>query len=315
MGAIAIEHRVTKRDIPLIASFLLPGLIIFAFVIIFPTFLAIDYSFYQANSFAGDAVYVGMQNYVDVFLDPRFWRDLMKTIVYSGATVALQMAVGIAIALVLNQKFAGNNVLRGISVVPYIIPVIVVTIGWEWMLDTDTGIINHLIASLGLGKIKFLSTNMAMWTSVMLSTWTWTPFVTLVFLSGLQTISHEVYESAMLDGARKWTQFWRITVPMLKDIIITIVLLRGLWMFNKFDLNWLLTGGGPLEKTETLPILIYLNTFKQFKVGYGSTIAVISFFIMFLAMLVYLRIFRENQAKRKYLRRKSRNAEKGVALE
>jgi len=309
--AITIEHNITKRDLPLIASFLLPGLILFAVVIILPTFMAIDYSFYQADSFAGEATYIGGQNYADVLSDPLFWGDLWKSILYSFSTVALQLIVGISIALVLNQKFKGNNILRGITVVPYIIPVIVVTLGWEWMLDTDMGIINHVLSTLGFEKIKFLSTDMAMWTSVMMSTWTWTPFVTLVFLSGLQTISPEVYESAMLDGARKWTMFWKITVPMLRDIIITIVLLRGLWMFNKFDLIWLLTGGGPLGKTETLPVLIYSVTFKQFKVGYGATVAVISFVIMFLAMLVYLRIFREKQAKKKFLKSRRTAAAKG----
>jgi len=309
--AITIEQNITKRELPLIASFLLPGLIIFAVVIILPTFLAINYSFYQADSFAGQATYIGTQNYVDVLSNKVFWSDLWKTIVYSGSTVLLQLVVGIAIALVLNQKFRGNNILRGITVVPYIIPVIVVTLGWEWMLDSDMGIINHIISTLGFEKVKFLSTDMAMWTSVMLSTWTWTPFVTLVFLSGLQTISPDVYESAMLDGARKWTMFWKITVPMLRDIIVTIVLLRGLWMFNKFDLIWLLTGGGPLGKTETLPILIYSSTFQQFKVGYGATVAVLSFIIMFIAMLVYLRIFQEKQSKKKFLKKKRLAAGEG----
>jgi multiple sugar transport system permease protein len=296
--ATFIEQFVKKRDLALIASFLLPGVLLFAVVIIIPAFLAVNYSFYKADSFVGDASFVGMQNYSDIVQDRRFWHGLWRTLIYSGATVGLQMVVGIAVAMVLNQSFRGNNILRGITVVPYIVPVIVVTLGWEWMLDTNTGIVNHVIASLGFDKIQFLSVNMAMTTSILLSTWTWAPFVTLVFLSGLQTIPSDLYESATIDGASTWKQFWKITIPMLKDIIVTIVLLRGLWMFNKFDLIWLLTGGGPLEKTETLPIYIYINTFKTFKVGYGSALAVISLLIMILAMAVYLKIFSENKAKR-----------------
>ncbi|GIP31617.1 hypothetical protein J2TS4_08270 [Paenibacillus sp. J2TS4] len=122
----------------------------------------------------------------------------------------------------------------------------------------------------------------------------------------MQTISADLYESATLDGASTWRQFWSITLPMLKDLIVTIVLLRGLWMFNKFDLIWLLTGGGPLENTEILPVYIYLNTFKMFNVGYGSALAVISLVVMGLAMAVYLKIFSEKKAKRKYKAASSR---------
>ncbi|WP_286147560.1 sugar ABC transporter permease [Paenibacillus sp. FSL R5-0490] len=217
----------------------------------------------------------------------------------------MQIIIGILIALILNQQFKGRDFVRGVSVVPYIIPVIVVTMGWEWILDTNFGIINKTLASVGLSNINFLSIDLAMLTSILLSVWTWTPFVTLVFLSGLQTISHDLYESATLDGANSWQQFWRITIPMMKDLLITIVLLRGLWMFNKFDLVWLLTGGGPLEKTETLPIYIYLNTFKLNEVGYGATVAVSSAVFMMVIMYVYLKITNYSPEKKRMKKSKA----------
>jgi multiple sugar transport system permease protein len=287
---ISIEQKITKRDLPLVLAFLVPGLIIFGIVIIIPAGFAFSYSLYEASSFVGQPTFVGLKNYLLLLQDQRFWRDLWQTFVYAFGSVSLQIVVGIIIALVLNQKFKGQNFLRGISVVPYIIPVIVVTIGWEWILDTNFGIINQFISSIGLNKIQFISIDMAMITAIFLSVWTWTPFVTLVFLSGLQTISHDLYESATLDGGNSWQQFWFITLPMLKDLLITIILLRGLWMFNKFDLMWLLTGGGPLEKTETLPIYTYLKTFKLNQVGYGATVAISSAIIMMIVMLVYLKI-------------------------
>ncbi|KON90359.1 ABC transporter permease [Sporosarcina globispora] len=269
---------------------MIPGLLIFTFVIIIPTGFAISYSLYEASSFVGIPTFVGLENYLNLLQDTRFWRDLWQTLVYALGSIFLQIIIGIVIALILNQQFKGRDFIRGVTVVPYIIPVIVVTMGWEWILDTNFGIINKTLASVGLGNINFLSMDLAMLTSILLSVWTWTPFVTLVFLSGLQTISHDLYESATLDGANSWQQFWRITIPMMKDLLITIVLLRGLWMFNKFDLVWLLTGGGPLEKTETLPIYIYLNTFKLNEVGYGATVAVTSAVIMMVIMYVYLKI-------------------------
>ncbi|EFV78296.1 sugar ABC transporter permease [Cytobacillus pseudoceanisediminis] len=259
-------------------------------MIIIPAGFAVSYSLYEAASFVGIPTFVGLENYLNLLQDIRFWRDLWQTLVYALGSIFLQIIIGIVIALILNQQFKGRDFIRGVSVVPYIIPVIVVTMGWEWILDTNFGIINKTLASVGLGNINFLSMDLAMLTSILLSVWTWTPFVTLVFLSGLQTISHDLYESATLDGANSWQQFWRITIPMMKDLLITIVLLRGLWMFNKFDLVWLLTGGGPLEKTETLPIYIYLNTFKLNEVGYGATVAVTSAVIMMVIMYVYLKI-------------------------
>jgi multiple sugar transport system permease protein len=272
-------------------------------VIAVPTLLAFQYSFYEAKSFVSSAKYVGLGNFEKIMHDQNFWDGLGRTIVYAGASVALQMVLGIAIALVLNQPFKGNQFLRGATVVPYIIPVVVVTIGWEWILDYDTGIVNEFIAALGFSRVQFLSVDLAMFTSIMLSTWAWTPFVTLVFLSGLQTIPDELYESAMLDGAGRWRQFVSITLPSLKELIIMTLLLRGIWMFNKLDLINLLTGGGPLQRTETLPIYIYHSLFKLFNVGYGSALAVISFVIMMVALAVYLRIFNEKSSARKWRKR------------
>lgn len=282
-------------------------------MIIIPTGFAISYSLYEASSFVGIPTFVGLENYLNLLSDTRFWRDLWQTIVYAFGSIFLQIIIGIVIALILNQQFKGRDFVRGVSVVPYIIPVIVVTMGWEWILDTNFGIINKTLASLGVGTINFLSMDLAMLTSILLSVWTWTPFVTLVFLSGLQTISHDLYESATLDGANGWQQFWRITIPMMKDLLITIVLLRGIWMFNKFDLVWLLTGGGPLEKTETLPIYIYIKTFKLNEVGYGATVAVTSAVIMMAIMFVYLKITNYSPKEKKLKKREAAAVQEQVS--
>jgi len=286
---------IKKRDIPFITLFLLPGLLLFVVTILIPSVLAISYSLYQADSFVSQPTFIGLQNYIEVISEQRFWSDLWKTILYAGCSVLLQVIIGIAIALILNENFVGREFLRGISVIPYIIPPIAVAIVWEWMLDSNWGVVNQFISMIGFDKIAFLSSNMVMWTAVFISVWTWTPFVTLVFLAGLQTIPSELYESASLEGANPWQLFWKITLPMLKPVITTIILLRGIWMFNKFDLMWILTGGGPAEKTETLPILTYLYTFKLQRVGAGSTIAIIALIIMTIGMLLYLRMMNADE--------------------
>ena len=295
-----MEQRVTRRDLPLVLSFMLPGVILMAILVILPVILITQYSLFEASGFTGSAEYVGLQNYAAVIDDDRFWAGLGRTLVYATGTVALQVVIGIGIAVLLNEAFPGNQFVRGAAVVPYIIPVIVVTIGWEWILDPDVGMVNTVLGALGLQQVQFLSIELAMLTSIGLSVWAWTPFVTLVFLSGLQTVPDELHESAQMDGAGVVRRFWTITIPMLSGLIVTIVLLRGIWMFNKFDLIYLLTGGGPLERTETLPVYTYISIFRMFDVGHGAAIAVISFLIMIVAMLVYLRIFdREGRAPRR----------------
>ena len=295
-----MEQRVTRKDLPLVLSFMLPGILLMAVLVILPVILITQYSLFEASGFTGSAEFVGMQNYQNVLDDDRFWAGLRRTLTYSIGTVVLQVVLGIAIAVLLNESFPGNQFVRGAAVVPYIIPVIVVTIGWEWILDPDVGMVNTVLGALGLQEVQFLSLDLAMATSIGLSVWAWTPFVVLVFLSGLQTVPDELHESAQMDGAGAFRRFWTITIPMLSGLIVTIVLLRGIWMFNKFDLIYLLTGGGPLETTETLPVYTYISIFRMFDVGHGAAIAVISFLIMLVAMLVYLRIFdREGREPRR----------------
>lgn len=286
-----MEQRITRRDAPLVAGFLLPGIIILGVLIGVPVVIVLQYSMMSATSFVSPGEFVGFENYLELLQDERFWGGLGRTIVYAGGSVILQVVIGIIFALLLNESFKGNQFVRGAAVVPYILPTVVVAIAFQWILDADSGIVNELIAGLGLEKVNFFSLDLAMWTSIMLSVWAWTPFVTLVFLAGLQTVPHELHESAQVDGAGVVRRFFVITVPMLQGLIVTIVLLRGIWMFNKFDMIALLTGGGPLGRTETLPVYIYEAAFKMFDVGRGAAIAVVTFIIMMVAMSIYLRVF------------------------
>lgn len=283
-----MQRRLTARDIPLFLGLLLPGLLVLTLVIVVPVFLALQYSTFEATNFSGTGTFVGADNYRALIGSEDFWSTLWRTVVYAGASVGAQLVLGIGVALLLNTRFPGNTFLRGAAIVPYIVPVVVATIAWEWILDPSTGILNSLLVAVGVDPINFLSSSWAMFTVVMLSTWAWTPFVVIVFLSGLQTISPDLYESARVDGAGHVRQFWSITLPMMRDIIVTIVVLRGIWMFNKFDMVYLLTAGGPLDRTRTLPVLIYDEAFRRFNVGYGTAAAVVSMVVMLVGMLAFL---------------------------
>jgi len=163
---------------------------------------------------------------------------------------------------------------------------------WRWMLAPKLGIIDSWLRGLGFESFNAFSIEYAMATIIAISVWTWTPFVVLVFLAALQTVPSELYESAAMDGATGWQQFWKITVPVLKPVIAMIVLLRGIFMFNKFDLVWLTTQGGPLRATETLPILAYMDTFRLRNVGEGSAVAVVSLVVLLAVATIYFKLLK-----------------------
>lgn len=305
-----MEQRITRRDLPIVLGFLLPGGLLMAALIAVPLVLIVQYSMTDATSFTSSAQFIGMENYAALAVDQRFWGGVVRTLIYAGGSVLAQIVIGMIFALLLNQRFPGMPFLRGAAVVPYIVPTVVVTIAFQWILDADSGIVNGMLRALGLSGANFLSIDLAIWTSIALSVWTWTPFCTLVFLSGLQTVPDELHESAQVDGAGMFRRFFTITLPMLRGLIVTVILLRGIWMFNKFDLIYLLTGGGPLESTETLPVYSYIAAFKLFDVGRGSAIAVVMFLVMLVAMLVYLRLFDRDANESRRVRRAVRLSER-----
>jgi multiple sugar transport system permease protein len=280
---------VVKQDRWLIIGFLAPAGLVFLGVVLIPALRAIQLSFYKMGSFLAEPEFIGLGNFINLLQNPVFWRDLQNTVVYALVSLVLQLVFGVIVALVLNERFPANNFVRGAAFVPYIIPSIVVSICWLWMLQGATGLIPSLLEKQGLPRVQMLSYDLAMPTVILVSVWCWLPFVALVFLAALQTVPEELFDSAKVDGAGPWGRFVHITVPTLSPVIAMIVLLRGIWMFNKFDVIWLLTGGGPLQVTETLPILSYKKVFQSQAVGEGTAVAVISLIVLLLVVFLYFR--------------------------
>jgi multiple sugar transport system permease protein len=268
------------------------GLLVTLALIVAPVVYAISLSFYKLDSFVGDPTWVGFDNYIAVVKLPEFWQALWNGVVYSFGSIVLQVVLGIGFALVLNEVFPGRNFIRGLSILPYLLPTVVVVLTFKWMVDGSIGIITHAVEAMGLPPINWFESPGAAMTSVILvSVWMWTPFVTTCFLAALQTVPTSLYEAAKVDGTTAVQRFFHITLPMLKPILTVVVLLRAIWMFNKFDVIWLLTQGGPIGSTEHLAILSYRRAFSLFDIGGGAAIATISFAILSVAVFIYLRIF------------------------
>lgn len=283
--------RTPRRDWTLI-GFLLIGVIVMAAIIGVPLLHAIQLSLYKMESFVGAPQWVGLENYARVSVDPDFWRAFGNGTVIALLSIGLQLVFGVGIAMVLNQTFIGQSVARGLMILPYLLPTVVACLTFEWLLDGSYGLVKAMFSSAGIPMFDWSATRWsATATIVLVSVWIWTPFVVTCVLAGLQSIPRQLYEAAEVDGAGPLARFWHVTVAGLKPVLTVVILLRGIWMFNKFDVVWLLTKGGPLNSTETLPVLAYRRAFQAFDVGGGAAVATISFAILAVVITVYLKLF------------------------
>ena len=276
----------------LLPGFLSIGALATLILIVGPALYAISLSFYEQQSLTSDPVWVGFANYARVLASNEFWNALWNGFVYAMAAIVLQVVLGIGFALLLHQPFRGRSLLRGLAFLPYLLPTVVAVLTFKWMIDGSLGIVTIVMDILGLPPIYWFETETAAMMSVILvSVWLWTPFVTTTFLAGLQTVPVQLYEAARVDGAGPIRRFFHVTLPALRPILIVIILLRGIWMFNKFDIIWLTTGGGPLGATEHLPVLAYRQAFTLFDLGSGAAIATLSFLALLMIVTLYFWLF------------------------
>ena len=276
----------------LLPGFLSIGALATLILIVGPALYAISLSFYEHQSLTSEPVWVGFANYARVLAGDEFWNALWNGFVYAMAAIVLQVVLGIGFALLLHQPFYGRSLLRGLAFLPYLLPTVVAVLTFKWMIDGSLGIVTIVLDTLGLPPIYWFETESAAMMSVILvSVWLWTPFVTTTFLAGLQTVPVQLYEAARVDGAGPIRRFFHVTLPALRPILIVIILLRGIWMFNKFDIIWLTTGGGPLGATEHLPVLAYRQAFTLFDLGSGAAIATLSFLALLVIVTLYFWLF------------------------
>lgn len=257
-------------------------------LILGPALYAIQLSLFEAKTFVSPRTWVGLANYARIIVEPAFWHALGIGLVFSIASIALQVLLGIAFALLLNQAFPGRALMRGVAILPYLLPTVVIAITAQWLLDGSLGLWTHWAQNLGFGRPYWFENPVsAMVIVILASVWTWTPFVTICFLAALQTVPISQYEAARVDGAGPIMRFFHITLPMVAPMLMVVILLRSIWMFNKFDIIWLLTKGGPLSATEHLPILAYRKAFLQFDLGGGAAVATLSFLLLTVLLAIY----------------------------
>ncbi len=263
-----------------------------AVTVALPLAYSVYLSFTDMGVVGTEAAFVGLDNYARIVAEPEFRAAFGRSLVWAFGGGLLQTVLAFAAALTLNQTFRGRRFARTWIILSWIVPTIVIAIMWRWMLNATFGIANVLIVRLGLadGPIDFLgSPAWALPTVMLINTWRWFPFLSLLILAGLQTIPDDYYQAAQVDGAGPAKRFFSITLPLLQPVLYVVGLIGTLWAFNVFDLIWLMTQGGPVDATETLPVLIYDRAFNGFALGEASAISVVLALFLLLYSVVYIR--------------------------
>ncbi|HWA39718.1 MAG TPA: sugar ABC transporter permease [Burkholderiales bacterium] len=221
--------------------------------------------------------FAGLANYAQLGGDARFWSSLGLTFVYTGSTVALQVAVGLGLALLVMQVKAGQGLLRVAAILPIVLAPVVAGLFWRSLvLAPDFGILDFLTRALGLGSYNWLGDpQLALVSVIAIHTWQWTPFAFLVLLASLAALPPDVYEAARLDRANAWQRFRHITLPLLRPAIVIVVILRMVTALSAFAAIFAATGGGPGSATEILNLYAYRLSFTELNLGYGAAVATV----------------------------------------
>ncbi|WP_305787121.1 carbohydrate ABC transporter permease [Symbioplanes lichenis] len=281
-------------------AFLAPVVIYLLAFYAYPLYRNLDLSLrhYTVRSFVrGDAPFSGLDNYRTVTGDPTFVPALLHTLVFTFASIAVQFALGMALAVFFAQNFRLSATLRALFLVPWLLPLIVSASTWSWMLNSDSGIVNAALGLVGAGPVNWLtSPDWALVSVIIANIWIGVPFNLVVLYSGLQTIPAQVYEAAALDGATGVQRFWRITFPLLKPVSAITLLLGLVYTLKVFDLIWIMTKGGPANASTTFATWSYQFSFGSLLPEFGPGAAVGNLLIVMalIAGLFYIRIQRRS---------------------
>jgi multiple sugar transport system permease protein len=282
--------RFLLRDRSLGYLFLAPALVVVLCLVAYPFINAVLLTF-QAKTAGAPGKWIGLDNYRELLNNPVFWRTVWNTIFYTAAAVALKFVFGLGMALVLNQERLFNNFYRSFLLIPWAVPTVISALNWRWIYDDASGLINNVLVRLELidETISWLSDpSLAMFSVIAVVVWQGTPFFTMGFLAGLQSISKELYEAAEIDGATVVQQFWHITIPCLQPIIVTVVMLSTILTSAGIQFVLILTAGGPADRTMIFPMLSYAYALGGAqRLGMGATVSLF-FFPAFVILIYFL---------------------------
>ena len=265
---------------------LLPLLVVLLVFMFYPLIYCIYNSFRQGD--LSGTILIGFENYKFMMRDSSFWIPLARTAQVTVICIIFELLIGMGLALLWNRDFKGQNLIRGLVLLPLLVAPLILSLIWNFLLEYNIGFLNNLFAAIGIGRVNWWSLDMALYTICGITVWQWFPFSASVLLSGLKSLPRDVFEAARVDGSSSWYTFRRLSLPMLSPLIIIIVLLRTMWLIRLFDPLYGTTRGA--VNTELLDWMVYRTSFVFFDLGYGSTLAIMS---LFLTIIIGAIMFRQ----------------------
>jgi len=301
-NASPVQHsvrRAVKRrgrsDLKTALFFIAPAMIGFIVFYLVPTLRGIYLSFTE-YSILGDPTWIGTANYEAIAKDPLFWNALAVTSQYVLINIVLQTALALGLALLMH-RVAKSTLIRGALLLPYLMANVIAALLWFWLLDYQIGIVNYFIEAVGLPKVAFFgSEEWAIPTQALINTWRHMGYTALLLFAGLQAIPNHVYEVANLDGASPWQTFRKITMPLLRPVLVLVLIVTVIGSFQVFDTVAVTTMGGPVNASRVLQFYIYQKAFTESDFGYGSALAVILFVILALVAFIQMKFLKGNES-------------------
>lgn len=267
-----------------------PGLLMIGIILVFPLLRGIISSFFKQEFTSLSLVeWNNFRNYQLLFDDSSFWMTLGNTAIWVVVVVSFQYLLALSTALLLNKKYLGRSLARSLVLIPWVIPTIAGTLTWRWIFDYQYGVLNYLLRLLGLQGLNWLgSTDLSLVACMITAVWKAAPFVTIVLLAGLQSIDVQLYEAASIDGANAFQKFRNITLPGIKSVTVTCLILKTIWTFNQFDIVSIMTNGGPANSSMILPVYTYLTAFSFNQLNYAAAIACTGILLILPVAIVYV---------------------------
>lgn len=295
-------HRVRRSQGAVASLFLLPAGFGFAVFYLWPSLRALWMSFTDYNLLRRSGDFTGLENYQRLADDPLFWHSMWVTLQYVVINIAVQTVLALLMA-VLMDRLTRSVVVRGVLVLPWLIPQVVVGLLWLWMLDPRLGVVNHLLDLAGIGGLDFFgSPDQVVPTLAGVNTWRFVGYTALLLFAGLQMIPRQLYEAAALDGAGEWRTFWRVTLPLLRPVLALVLVLSIVGSFQVFDLVQVATGGiggqpgGPANSSLVIYVYIFRQAFNFNDAGYAAAMSAVLFAVLAAVTFLIMRVLRGSRS-------------------
>lgn len=284
-----------RREAIIGLLFILPSLIGFALFYAVPTVRGLVISFTDWDLLT-PARSVGLDNYARLLKDPTFWNSLKVTVYYVLLNIPLQTLLAMIIAVMMS-RLTQSIIIRAIIILPWLMPGVVVGLLWLWLMDPSIGIINEALRALGFDTVPFLNVpRTAMPAIALINIWQWVGYTALLIFAGLQAIPGSVYEAAQIDGASEGQMFWKVTVPLLRPVLVFVMVTSIIGSFQVFDSIAVTTRGGPVNATKVLNVYIYEQAFSRFNMGYATAISMVLFLILLFISMIQMRLMRAGES-------------------